>query len=89
MSNNRHNPKGVIPDYRPREERKKEEEIILNLKPCLKCGKSITTGYYSHIGTGGLCSKKCDDTYVKPSEIENENFTSCTSFHGSIFVPRG
>ena len=86
MSNNRYNKPKV--DYTPREERKKEEEIILNLKPCLKCGKAITTGYYAHYEDGGVCSKKCDDSFVKPKEIDNENFVPVTSFSGHIFVPR-
>lgn len=70
MGSNRFNQKANVPDYRPREERKKEEEIILNLKPCLKCGKDITTGYYAHYGSGGVCSKKCNDSFVKPSIID-------------------
>ena len=87
MSNNRFN-KPAPQQYQPREERKKEEEIKLNLKPCLKCGKAITTGYYSHIESGGLCSKKCNDSFNKPSEIDNENFTRVNSFNGPIFSSR-
>lgn len=85
MSNNRFNKQKV--DYTPREERKKEVEIPLNLKPCLKCNKAITTGYYAHYESGGVCSKKCNDSYVKPG-VNDENFTLCTSFHGSIYSPR-
>ena len=88
MANNRYNQKGNVPDYRPKEERDKKVEIPLNLKPCLKCGKAITTGYYAHYEDGGVCSKKCDDSFVKPKEIDNENFVPCTSFHGAIFAPR-
>lgn len=84
MANNRYNQQKV--DYTPREERKKEVEIPLNLKPCLKCGKSITTGYYSHIDGGGLCSKKCNDTYVK-QENNHENAVRVTAFNGAIYQP--
>lgn len=49
----------VIPDYTPRAKKPKEEEVKLDLKPCLNCGKAISDGYYSRHGDGGTCSKKC------------------------------
>lgn len=84
MSNNRFNKPKI--DYTPRDERNKEEEIKLNLKPCLKCCKAVTTGYYSHIDGGGLCSKKCNDTYVKQGD-GHENAVPVNSFSGDVFRP--
>ena len=69
MGSNRFN-KPAPAQYQPRDDRKKEKEveIPLNLKPCLNCGKAVTTGYYAHYNTGGVCSKKCDSSYVKPDD---------------------
>jgi hypothetical protein len=50
----------VIPDYTPRGEKGKKEEIKLTFSPCCNCGKSITDGYYGRYGDGGVCSKTCN-----------------------------
>jgi hypothetical protein len=50
----------VIPDYTPRSERKKVEEVKLDLLPCCNCGKKISDGYYGRFGDGGVCSKTCN-----------------------------
>ena len=50
----------VIPDYTPRSERKKVEEVKLDLKPCCNCGKTISDGYYGRFEDGGVCSKTCN-----------------------------
>jgi len=47
----------VIPDYTPK--KKKEEEVKLDLKPCLNCGKAIGEGYYARYEQGGVCGKSC------------------------------
>jgi hypothetical protein len=60
MSQKLRNP--VIPDYTPRNEKNKKEEIKLDLKPCCNCGKEITDGYYGRFGDGGVCSKTCNIT---------------------------
>lgn len=86
MGSNRFNQKANVPDYRPRDERKKEAEIILDLKPCLHCGKAITTGYYGSHEGGGTCNKKCDDAY-QPKGENHETATLCTAFNGAIFRP--
>lgn len=86
MGSNRFNKPTPQPvDYRPA--KKVVEEVILNLKPCLKCGKAVTTGYYAHIDGGGLCSKKCNDTYVKQGD-GHENAVPVFAFNGPVFQPR-
>jgi hypothetical protein len=50
----------VIPDYTPRADRGKKEEVKLDLKPCCNCGKTISDGYYGRFGDGGVCSKTCN-----------------------------
>jgi hypothetical protein len=72
MGNNRYNQRGdKIPDYTPKEERKKVEEPTVALLPCCVCGEVITTGYYGRHGDSGTCSKKCENAFVKPSIIDN------------------
>ncbi len=48
----------VIPDYRPK--KKEETEVTLIFSPCMVCGKTITDGYYSRWGHGGVCSRVCN-----------------------------
>lgn len=50
----------VIPDYTPRSEKKKVEEVILQFNPCCNCGKKITDGYYGRWNESGTCSKTCE-----------------------------
>lgn len=50
----------VIPDYTPKSEKGKKEEVSLIFKPCCNCGKKITDGYYGRYGDGGVCSKTCN-----------------------------
>ena len=50
----------VIPDYRPKTERKGTQEISLEFKPCIVCGGPITTGYFGRWGNTGTCNKKCE-----------------------------
>jgi len=57
MGSNRFN---KVPDYTPREERKKVEEVKLDFKPCCVCNVVITAGYYGRWADGGTCSAKCD-----------------------------
>lgn len=59
----------VLPDYRPKEERTKVEQ--LPLKPCLVC-KKMTQGY-GQFHEGVVCSRMCNDTYEKthPSLIDH------------------
>lgn len=45
-------------DYTPKA-KKKEEEVKLDLKPCLNCGKAIGEGYYASYEKGGVCNKTC------------------------------
>lgn len=71
MGSNRFNQQGVkIPDYTPREERKKASEPTVTLSNCCVCQKTITDGYYGRHGNGGTCSKKCENSFVKPSIID-------------------
>lgn len=64
----------AIPDYTPRAKKPKEEEVKLDLKPCLNCGKAIGEGYYGSFEGGGVCSKACNTAqelkpkYPPPSE---------------------
>lgn len=61
-------------DYTPKAKRK-EEEVKLDLKPCLHCGKAIGDGYYGQWEGGGVCSKTCNTAqslkpkYPPPSAI--------------------
>lgn len=55
----------VIPDYTPRSERNKKEEISLTFNPCINCGKKITEGYYGRWSDSGTCSKSCEMQQVK------------------------
>lgn len=57
MSKNRQT---QIPNYTPREERKKVEEITLNFSPCIVCDKEIKQGYYARWSDGGVCCKECN-----------------------------
>ena len=50
----------VIPDYRPKAERK-VEDTGLPLKPCLVCQK-LTHGY-GVFSEGVVCSRKCNTAY--------------------------
>lgn len=93
MGNNRFNQQGVkIPDYTPREERKKDEasakqlEPTVVLLPCCVCNKTIKTGYYGRHENGGTCSKKCEDSFKQGDN--HENATCCTSFNGAVYSPR-
>jgi hypothetical protein len=69
MGSNRFN---KVPDYTPKEERKKPEEVKLDFKPCCVCNVVITAGYYAPTEQGGACSKLCWDNYKKskPSLID-------------------
>lgn len=59
MGNNRFNKPTPQPvDYTPK--KKEQEEVKLNFKPCIVCGKQIGTGYYGSWGDGGTCSKACE-----------------------------
>lgn len=71
MGSNRYKQGVRIPDYTPREERKKVEEPTVALLPCCVCKAVITTGYYGSHSEGGTCSKKCENSFVKPSMIDN------------------
>lgn len=100
MGNNRYNQNrgDKIPDYTPREERKKaieasakQLEPTVVLKPCHVCNKTITTGYYGTHQNGGTCSKKCE-VELALRVIESfgeihENATMVTAFNGNIFNP--
>lgn len=58
-------------DYTPKAKRK-VEEVNLDLKPCLNCGKPITDGYYGRYGGGGVCSKTCNTSQeAKPKYPEH------------------
>lgn len=66
----------VIPDYTPRGEKGKKEEISIALKPCCHCGKTITDGYYGRFGDGGVCSKTCNTIQeAKPKYLGEGNVT--------------
>lgn len=62
MAKNRYNTPQPV-DYRPVSQRKTEDEVNLDLKPCLICGKKITDGYWGRYEDGGVCSKACDINY--------------------------
>lgn len=49
---------GIPLDYSPK--KKVEQEVKLDLKPCLNCGKVIGDGYYGSFEGGGVCSKACN-----------------------------
>lgn len=53
----------VIPDYTPKSEKGKKEEVSLIFKPCCNCGKKITDGYYARVQNSGVCSKVCWNSY--------------------------
>lgn len=65
MSNNRYNKPPVkrSPDYTPKAEKKKPEEIKLVFENCCVCNKQITDGYWGRYKDGGVCSKSCDIIY--------------------------
>lgn len=74
----------VIPDYTPRSEKGKKEEIPLVFNPCCHCGKKITDGYYGRYGDGGVCSKVCNTAQAlkpryPPSKLEGEDHASVPS----------
>jgi len=51
---------------------KEEQEVSVNLSPCLNCGKAITDGYYGAFGEGGVCSKTCNTAQsLKPKYPNN------------------
>lgn len=61
----------VIPDYTPRSEKKKVEEVVLIFNPCCNCGKKITDGYYGRWSDGGTCSKTCEkEQFAKPRYLQ-------------------
>ncbi len=83
MGANRFNkPKGPTPDFTPRSE-KKAVEVTLEKTPCLVC-KKMTHGYGS-FAEGNVCSRKCNDKYVKPQG--EQNVQKVTSFNGPLFYP--
>lgn len=47
----------------------KNEQIPL-FRNCMVCGKNITDGYYGRWGTGGTCSKVCEEEQEKRKETE-------------------
>lgn len=57
----------AVPDYAPR--KSKTEEVVLIFENCCVCHKPISEGYYGRWGTGGACSKTCNNV----KEKENEN----------------
>jgi hypothetical protein len=93
MGSNRYNQKGrilekgKIPDYTPKEERKKAEtEPTVTLSNCCVCNKTITNGYYGTHEKGGTCSKKCEVSFEK-TVTEPFETKKVTSFNGSIYQP--
>ena len=76
MGSNRYNQRGnnpergnKIPDYTPKEERKKVEEVTLTFESCCVCGNNISQGPYGRWGTGGTCSGKCErEMQMKPRD---------------------
>ena len=83
MGSNRYNkPKGNVPDFTPRGEKKAVEPTI-DKTPCIVCGKA--THGYGAWEDGNTCSRKCESLYVKPEGERNAQMVS--SFNGRTFVP--
>ncbi len=83
MGSNRYNkPKGNVPDFTPRSE-KKAVEVTIDKTPCLVC-KKMTHGY-GMWEEGNTCSRKCESQYVKPEGERNVQMVDC--FDGRVFVP--
>jgi len=86
MGSNRFNkPKGPIPDFTPRSE-KKVVEVTIDKTPCLVC-KKMTHGYGSW-NEGSTCSRKCETQYEEtraPQGEQNAQMVDC--FNGRVFVP--
>lgn len=60
---------GIPLDYSPK--KKVEQEVKLDLKPCLHCGKEIGDGYYARYNDSGVCSKKCMLEHDKKPKYPN------------------
>ena len=85
MSNNRH--KGTIPDYTPRQERNKKEEVTLTFKPCIVCKKDIMQGYYGRHQSGGTCCKACETEYweLKLTQGDDHESNPVSHFNGIVY----
>lgn len=66
---NRFNP---VPDFAPKSERKKVEDISLPLQTCLICEKMCQP--YAYWSEGQTCSKDCTASYeaIKPRFLGEE-----------------
>lgn len=84
MSSNRYNkPKGTVPDFTPRGEKKVVEPTIAK-EPCLVCKKMCHS--YGRHEEGQCCSSKCETLYTKP-QGERDEPQSVDCFNGPLYVP--
>lgn len=86
MGSNRYNkPKGNVPDFTPRGEKKAVEPTI-DKTPCLVC-KKMTQGYGSW-EEGNTCSRSCETKYEETRAPQGErNAQTVTAFSGAVYNP--